>query len=143
MRIGWCVAAKKHVEIFRNYSSLGMGGVSRASQLYVTRLLETERVRLARSAVRSFFGAQRKRYGEGLSSLGIELFTGEGGFYHWARLPDGLTGDQLNDRLFEHDAGILPGRLCDMAREPEGGPSTLDEMFRFSFGPLSPLCQRG
>ena len=49
-----------------------------------------------------------------------------------------MTGDGLNERLFEYDAGILPGRLCDMARKPEGGPSTLDRMFRFSFGPLSP-----
>jgi len=137
MRVGWCVAAKRHIEIFRNYSSFGMGGVSRASQLYVTRLLETARVRQARNAVCAFFGEQRRRYGEGLASLGLELYTGTGGFYHWVRLPEGLTGDQLNERLFEHDAGILPGRLCDMAREPGGGPSTLDSMFRFSFGPLS------
>jgi aspartate/methionine/tyrosine aminotransferase len=138
MRVGWCVAAKRHIEIFRNYSSLGMGGVSRPSQLYVTELLETERVRHARRAVCDFFAAQRRRYGAGLASLGLELFTGTGGFYHWVRLPDGLTGDELNERLFQYDAGILPGRLCDMARPPEGGPSSLDGMFRFSFGPLSP-----
>ena len=50
--------------------------------------------------------------------------SGDGGFYHWARLPEGMTGDSLNELLFEHDAGILPGRLCDMARPPEGGRST-------------------
>ena len=33
MRVGWVIAAKKHIEIFRNYSSFGMGGVSRPSQL--------------------------------------------------------------------------------------------------------------
>ncbi len=137
MRVGWCVAAKPYIELFRNYSSLGMGGVSRASQLYVTKLLEIERVTQARKAVCSFFSSQRERYREGLSSLGLELFTGHGGFYHWARLPDGDTGNALNERLFEHDAGILPGRLCDMSRGPDGGPSVLDRMIRFSFGPLT------
>lgn len=143
LRIGWCVAAKRHVELFRNYSSLGMGGVSRLSQLCVTDLLEPDRVRQARTAVGAFFGAQRRRYAEGLASLGLELFTGEGGFYHWARLPEGDTGDALNERLFAHDAGILPGRLCDMRRSPDGGPSRLDRMFRFSFGPLSPESCEG
>ncbi len=143
MRVGWCIAAKRHVEIFRNYSSLGMGGVSRASQLYVTDLLETERVRHARRAVCEFFTSQRKRYGEGLASLGLELFTGSGGFYHWVQLPEGMTGDSLNEQLFQHEAGILPGRLCDMSRPPEGGPSVLDRMFRFSFGPLPPECFEG
>jgi aspartate aminotransferase len=136
MRVGWAVAAKPHIEIFRNYSSIGMGGVSRPSQLYVTRLLELERVRQAREAVGRFFTGQRERYGQALEELGFELFTGNGGFYHWARLPGELTADEFNRRLFEHDAGILPGRLCDMRREP-GQPSSLDRFIRFSFGPLS------
>jgi aspartate/methionine/tyrosine aminotransferase len=134
MRVGWVIAAKKHVEIFRNYSSFGMGGVSRASQLYVTQLFERERVAKARQAIGAFYTSQRRRYGEGLSELGFELFTGDGGFYHWARLPGGLTGDQFNERLMRHDAAILPGRLCDMARRGDSGP--LGPMVRFSFGPL-------
>jgi len=134
MRVGWAIAAQRHVEVFRNYSSFGMGGVSRASQLYVTNLFELERVRQARQAVGEYFTMQRHRYGEGLSSLGFELYTGDGGFYHWGRLPGDMTGDQFNERLFEYDAGILPGRLCDMLRRP-GGP--LDKIIRFSFGPLS------
>ena len=131
MRVGWVVAAREHIEIFRNYSSIGMGGVSRASQIYVTQLLETGRVRQAREAVSKFFTMQRNRYGEALSSLGFEMFTGNGGFYHWARLPGDLTGDEFNLRLFEHKAGILPGRLCDMERS-----DTLNRIMRFSFGPL-------
>ncbi len=135
MRVGWVIAAKKHIEIFRNYSSFAMGGVSRPSQLYVTALLEPERVALARKAVNSYFTSQRRRYAEGFRDLGVELFTGGGGFYHWGRLPSGLTADEFNSRLFEHDAGVLPGRFCDMTRE-EGKPSDLDRFFRFSFGPL-------
>jgi aspartate/methionine/tyrosine aminotransferase len=136
MRVGWVVAARKYVELFRNYSSFGMGGVSRASQLYVTELLQIERVRRARQAIARFYTEQRQRYGEGLARLGFELFTGEGGFYHWARLPGGMTGDAFNERLFQHDAAILPGRLCDMARRGDAGP--LGSMARFSFGPLPP-----
>jgi aspartate/methionine/tyrosine aminotransferase len=136
MRVGWVVAAKDHIELFRNYSSFGMGGVSRASQLYVTELLELERVAHARSAIASFYTSQRERYGEALERLGLQLFSGNGGFYHWCKLPDGLTGDAFNERLFKHKAGILPGRLCDMARRGDEGP--LGPMMRFSFGPLGP-----
>jgi aspartate/methionine/tyrosine aminotransferase len=135
MRIGWAIASKEHIEIFRNYSSFGMGGVSRASQIYVTGLLERNRVTQARNAICAFYSDQRKRYGEGLAELGFELSTGTGGFYHWGKLPHGLTGDSFNERLFVHEAGILPGRLCDMARS-EGKPSSLEHFARFSFGPL-------
>lgn len=135
LRVGWVVAAKQHIEIFRNYSSIAMGGVSRASQLLVAGLLEPERVEQARRAVQRFYSKQRSRYEEGLQALGIELYTGDGGFYHWGRLPGGLTAEAFNERLFQHKAGILPGRLCDMARA-DGEPSSLDRFIRFSFGPL-------
>ena len=113
-----------------------MGGVSRASQLYVTELLELDRIARARKAVSAFYTSQRERYGDALARLGLELHTGVGGFYHWGKLPRGVTGDEFNERLFEHNAGILPGRLCDMARRGDSGP--LGAMIRFSFGPLSP-----
>lgn len=78
---------------------------------------------------------QRNRYGEGLAELGFDIDTGSGGFYHWGRLPLGLTGDDVNEQLFAYEAGILPGRLCNMARK-EGAPSALEHFSRFSFGPL-------
>ena len=31
-----------------------------------------------------FYSQQRARYADGLQDLGFELFTGTGGFYHWA-----------------------------------------------------------
>jgi aspartate/methionine/tyrosine aminotransferase len=137
LRIGWIVAARRHIEVFRNYSSFGMGGVSRASQLVVAQLLERERVGRAREAVQQFYDGQRRLYGNGLASLGIELKTGKGGFYHWGRLPDGLSADEFNERLFREKAAILPGVLCDMARRCEpGGP--LNDYVRFSFGAISP-----
>jgi aminotransferase len=135
MRVGWVIAAKQHIELFRNYSSFGMGGVSRPSQLYVTALLAPERVAQARDAVCRYFAWQRSRYAEGLGDLGFELFTGSGGFFHWGKLPGGLTADEFNERLFKHNAGILPGRFCDMKRQ-DGQPSSLDRFMRFSFGPL-------
>lgn len=141
LRVGWVVASRAHVELFRNWSSFGMGGVSRASQLYVTELLELGRMARAREAIARFFTAQRRRYAEGLASLGLELFTGKGGFYHWCKLPGGLTGDAFNERLFAHRAAILPGRLCDMARRGDAGP--LGPMARFSFGPLGPDSYEG
>jgi DNA-binding transcriptional MocR family regulator len=112
-----------------------MGGVSRPSQLYVTKLFEPKRVEQARSAVCTYFASQRARYGKGLSKLGFELHTGNGGFYHWGKLPGGISADEFNERLFRHDAGILPGRLCDMARRDTG---PLEGFIRFSFGPLGP-----
>ena len=85
----------------------------------------------------AFFNRQRARYAEGFARLGLTLHTGQGGFYHWAKLPGSLTAAELNERLFAHAAAILPGHLCDMARRP-GQRSALDQFIRFSFGPLSP-----
>ena len=95
-----------------------------------------DRVRLARDAISRFCASQRCRYADGLSSLGFELYTGDGGFYHWGRLPSGLTSDEFNARLFRHDAGILPGYLCDRSRR--GNRCPLGTLIRFSFGPLAP-----
>lgn len=136
IRIGWVVAAKENIEILGNFSSFGMGGVSHPSQLYALELLKEDRVALARQAVPAFYREQRARYGEAFARLGLELFTGNGGFYHWCRLPRGLAAEELNQRLFKHGAAILKGTDCDMAR---GGPdSPLRDFFRFSFGPLKP-----
>ena len=134
LRIGWVVASEEHIELFRNWSSIAMGGVSRLSQICAARLLEIKRVTQARNAVQSFFDQQRKRYREGLEQAGIELFTGDGGFYHWGRLPDGLSAMELNERLFKFKAAILPGVYCDMARR--GQQSPLNDYIRFSFGPI-------
>jgi aminotransferase len=100
----------------------------------VTELLEKERVQKAVAAVGSYYTSQRDRYCEGFKKLGLELFTGDGGFYHWLRLPEGLTGDSFNERLMKHDAAVMPGRLCDMARRGDSG--LLGDFIRFSFGPL-------
>src|SRR6185369_17772139 len=108
--------SKQNIEIFRNFSSIAMGGVARPSQICVTELLKTERVTQARRAVGQFFGEQRRRYGDALDKLGFELYTGDGGFYHWGQLPYGLSSDEFNERLFKHEAAILPGKLCDMNR---------------------------
>lgn len=136
MRTGWVIASKEHVEIFRNFSSIAMGGVSRPSQNYVTNLLDIERVKQARGAVVNFYNDQRARYQDGLAKCGIELSTGDGGFYHWGKLPHGLTAEQFNQRLFKHKAAILPGTLCDMHRRGDDGPHS--KFIRFSFGPLEP-----
>jgi aspartate/methionine/tyrosine aminotransferase len=135
-RVGWVIAAKKNIELFRNFSSIGMGGISRLSQLYVTRLLELDRVAAARNAVVAFYNEQRDRYQIAFANLDIELFTGDGGFYHWGRLPRGLTADEFNQRLFAHKAAILPGTLCDMRRRGPAGAH--GQFMRFSFGPLLP-----
>jgi len=136
IRIGWVVASRRHIEILGNFSSFGMGGVSHPSQSYALELLNAERVASARLAVPTFYRDQRARYGEAFAGLGLELFTGEGGFYHWCRLREGLTAEVLNQRLFKHGAAILKGIDCDMARRGDASP--LRGFFRFSFGPLKP-----
>lgn len=136
IRIGWVVAAKKHIEILGNFSSFGMGGVSHPSQRYALELLQPDRIALARKAVPAFYRSQRARYGDAFESLGLKLFTGDGGFYHWCRLPGGLSAEELNGRLFTKGAAILKGIDCDMARR--GTASPLRDFFRFSFGPLQP-----
>ncbi len=136
IRIGWVVASRRNIEILGNFSSFGMGGVSHPSQSYALELIQPERVAQARQAVPAFYREQRQRYGDAFRKLGLELFTGEGGFYHWGRLPNGLSAEALNQRLFKRGAAILKGTDCDMARL--GDQSTLRDFFRFSFGPLKP-----
>ena len=136
IRIGWVVAAREHIEILSNFSSFGMGGVSHPSQLYAYELFDPDRIELARTAVPTNYAAQRQRYGEAFERLGLELFTGDGGFYHWCRLPGGLSAEDFNQRLFREGAAILKGTDCDMARLGDGSP--LRDFFRFSFGPLAP-----
>jgi len=136
MRIGWIVAARRHIEILGNFSSFGMGGVSHPSQSFALELLGEERVALAREAVPAFYRRQRERHGAAFETLGLEVHTGDGGFYHWCRLPSGLTAEMLNRRLFKKGAAILGGNDCDMARR--GAASPLASFIRFSFGPLAP-----
>ena len=55
------MASKKNITTLSNFSSFGMGGVSHPSQLYAVKLLEKERLKMARSAVSKHFGMQRER----------------------------------------------------------------------------------
>ena len=130
------MAAKRHIEVLANFSSFGMGGVSHPSQCYAVELLDPERMLHVRAAVPAFYAMQRERYGRAFEDLGLELFSGDGGFYHWCRLPHGWTAQQLNERLFTRGAAILKGTDCDMERL--GDDSPLSSFFRFSFGPLAP-----
>lgn len=141
IRIGWVIASKHNIETMANFSSFGMGGVSHPSQLYAVKLLEQARVQQAREAIANHYGMQRQRYGEAFASMGLKVHTGDGGFYHWLELPDGMNADELNRRLFRHGAAILKGFDCDMARPHDKDPgyrSPYDNFFRFSFGPLPP-----
>ena len=141
IRIGWVIASKRNIETMANFSSFGMGGVSHPSQLYAVELLEPGRVAQAREAVARHYGAQRERYGEAFAAMGLTVHTGNGGFYHWLELPEGLNARELNQRLFRHGAAILEGFDCDMARPHDKDPayrSPYASFFRFSFGPLLP-----
>ena len=141
IRIGWIVSSKKNIETLANFSSFGMGGVSHPSQHYAVKLLEPSRVEKARKAVEEHYNWQRERYGKAFEEMGLGVYTGDGGFYHWLELPEGMTSSELNKRLFKHGAAILCATDCDMARPHSKDPSyesPYSRFFRFSFGPLLP-----
>ena len=141
IRIGWIVSSKKNIETLSNFSSFGMGGVSHPSQHYAVKLLEPSRVEKARKAVEEHYNWQRVRYGQAFEEMGLGVYTGDGGFYHWLELPEGMTSSELNKRLFKHGAAILCATDCDMARPHSKDPSyesPYSRFFRFSFGPLLP-----
>ncbi|MBR79614.1 MAG: hypothetical protein CMA88_02370, partial [Euryarchaeota archaeon] len=141
IRIGWMIASKNNIETMANYSSFGMGGVSHPSQHYALKLLEPSRVNKARKAVEEHYNWQRERYGAAFEEMGLGVYTGNGGFYHWLELPEGMSSTELNDRLFKRGAAILCAFDCDMAR-PHSKDSSYEtpysRFFRFSFGPLLP-----
>ena len=141
IRVGWIVSSKRNIETLANFSSFGMGGVSHPSQLYAVKLLEQSRVKKARLAVEKHYNWQRERYGGAFEEMGLGVYTGNGGFYHWLELPQGLTSAELNRRLFKRGAAILCASDCDMARPHSKDPSYVSpysRFFRFSFGPLLP-----
>jgi aminotransferase len=135
-RVAWVIASRAHIHLFRNYSSVTMGGVSRLSQIYVSNLLDIERVTQARHAVNEFYGIQRKRYADAFVSLGCTVYGADGCFYIWCKLPHDLTAAVFNERLFAEHGAILPGELCDMMRREDASPHAT--YIRFSFGPLRP-----
>ena len=102
--------------------------------MYAEKLFDRSRTDLAVNAIPDYYSSQRRKYREAFKKLGLELFSGEGGFYHWCRLPDGLDSEKFNHALFKHGAAILKGTDCDMKRL--GKESSLKQFFRFSFGPL-------
>lgn len=141
IRIGWIIASKTNIEILSNYSSFGMGGVSHPSQHYAIKLLESSRVKKARKAVEQHYNWQRERYGKAFEEMGLGVYTGNGGFYHWLELPEGMTSNELNKRLFKQGAAILCAFDCDMGRPHSKDTSyktPYSRFFRFSFGPLLP-----
>ena len=141
IRIGWIVSSRKNIETLSNFSSFGMGGVSHPSQHYAVKLLEPSRVKKARKAVEEHYNWQRSRYGDAFEEMGLGVYTGDGGFYHWLELPEGMTSSELNKRLFKHGAAILCATDCDMARPHSKDPSyesPYSRFLRFSFGPLLP-----
>jgi DNA-binding transcriptional MocR family regulator len=75
-------------------------------------------------------------YATGLQELGFKLFTGEGGFSHWVKLPGELTADDLNRCLYKRGAAVLPGQFTDMLRR--GSSSPLKQFFRFCYGCSDP-----
>ena len=83
-----------------------MGGVSHLSQNYAIKLLEPNRVKKARAAIEKHYNWQRERYGNAFKKMGLGVYTGNGGFYHWLELPKGLTSKQHNERLFKRGAAI-------------------------------------
>merc|ERR550525_1978200 len=135
------IASRRNVETMANFSSFGMGGVSHPSQLYAVKLMEPVRLKEARRAVMEHYNFQRERYGKAFKDMGLTVYTGDGGFYHWLELPEGLNADEFNKRLFKEGAAILKGKDCDMARPHDKDPgyqTPYERFFRFSFGPLLP-----
>lgn len=136
IRVGWVISSRKNIETLGNFSSFGIGGVSRLSQIYAENLLDKSRTDLAHNAIPKFYDKQRLRYGDAFKKMGLDLFSGDGGFYHWCKLKNGMSAEDLNNVLFKSGAAILKGNDCDMSRG--GEKSSLRNFFRFSFGSLYP-----
>lgn len=66
--------------------------------------------------------------------MGFKVWSGEGAPYHWIELPDGISAEDFNQKLFTRGASILAGTCCGMGNSKE--KKELESFFRFSFGPL-------
>ena len=62
--------------------------------------------------------------------MGLTVYTGDGGFYHWIELPKGLTADEFNKRLFKKGAAILKAsRSRNKIVMPKLLPKTNERIF--------------
>ena len=95
------------------------------------KMVSASKLKRAQNAI-----VQMRPFAEKFNEMGLELFSGSGGFYHWCKLRGELSSSELNERLFKNGAAILKGTDCDMERL--GAKSPLNQFFRFSFGPLLP-----
>jgi hypothetical protein len=93
-----------------------MGGVGHPSQLYAVKLLKPDRVKKARKAI---------------EDMGLGVYIGNGGFYHWLELPEGMESSELNKRLFKRVAAILCASDCNMARPHSKDPNYVTPYARF------------
>ena len=142
IRIGWIIASKKNVETLSNFSSFGMGGVSHPSQLYAVELARSPSASRRRARPWTATTACSARATARPSrEMGLGVHTGDGGFYHWMRLPDGMNAASSTAACSSTARRSSKGVDCDMARPHNKEPdyvSPYEDWFRFSFGPLLP-----
>jgi len=60
-------------------------GRIRNPELLLTQLFDPARIELVRKAAPNYYGEQRNRYGEAFEKMGLKLYSGEGGFYHFRK----------------------------------------------------------
>lgn len=139
-RIGWVVGPERLIDAIGSYVTFAVGGVSRPSQRFIEMLLDPEQVRHHRESMGRFNRSQSDQYKEMVLGAGMKVHTGPGGFYHWCEVPDEGDAQEVNQRLLEHDACVLPGYYCDQGRPYDESEyaSPLARCFRLSFGPCGP-----
>jgi aspartate/methionine/tyrosine aminotransferase len=136
IRVGWAVASKEHIKALNNFGTYATGNVSHAAQKVALQILDEKKNQQLRRAIPDHYFKIRDVYTTGLQELGFKLFTGEGGFSHWVKLPGELTADDLNRCLYKRGAAVLPGQFTDMLRR--GSSSPLKQFFRFCYGCSDP-----
>jgi aspartate/methionine/tyrosine aminotransferase len=66
--------------------------------------------------------------------MGFKVWSGDGAPYHWIELPNNISADEFNNKLFSKGASVLAGICSGMGTKDEN--KELESFFRFSFGPL-------
>jgi len=131
IRIGWAIG--EHEIVRRMAMQKSDGGSCPFTQRIVTSVMQSgkliEHIGVVRDRMRLHRDAMIEALAEHLPDAKVR--RPEGGYFLWAELPEGVSGDALAAKAVEHGVEVGSGRLCF----PEDDPGNF---LRFSYSLVEP-----
>lgn len=118
LRVGWAIAEPEIVR--RMALQKSDGGSCPFTQRIVTNIMRSNKLREHIDVVTSQMRLHRDAMVAALAQEmpDAKVRKPEGGYFLWAELPEGLSGDAVVRKAIEHGAEVGTGRLCFPEEDP-------------------------